>query len=144
MDNEVEIEYLLVDGSKEKITVSIEVAQVFANEKKRRKRHSMREYRHGSSAELGKVLAIRSSAWLVNASMSVEDAVLDNEVAIAISVALNTLSDTQRRRLILRYYYDLKLEEIAILENATAPAVFKSIEAGLAKLRKNIQKYFPE
>lgn len=49
--------------------------------------------------------------------------------------ALETLTETQRRRVIYRYYDGKTLEEIARLENAGYSSVYESIEAALKKIK---------
>ena len=53
--------------------------------------------------------------------------------------AINELSDIQKRRIKMYYFEDMKVEEIAILENTTHQAVSKSIRKGIEEIKKNIK-----
>lgn len=57
----------------------------------------------------------------------------DSDFQSRFSCALETLTETQRRRVIYRYYDGKTLEEIAKLENAGYSSVYESIEAALKK-----------
>ena len=53
--------------------------------------------------------------------------------------AVNSLPEKQRRRIILRFYYGLKISQIAKIENCSESSVKELIERALKNLRKNFQ-----
>ena len=59
----------------------------------------------------------------------------DSDFQSRVSCALETLTETQRRRVIYRYYDGKTLEEIARLENAGYSSIYESIEAALKKIK---------
>lgn len=50
--------------------------------------------------------------------------------------AINKLPDVQRRRIILRYFYNLTLQQIANIENVNKMSVKNSLDVAIKKLRK--------
>lgn len=54
--------------------------------------------------------------------------------------AINTLSIVQKRRIIMYYFKDLNLREIATIEHCSITSVKESIDSALVKLRKKIKK----
>lgn len=50
--------------------------------------------------------------------------------------ALNKLPEFQREAIILKFYYDLKVKEIAVITNTSVPTAQSRINQGLEKLRK--------
>ena len=54
--------------------------------------------------------------------------------------AINTLSVVQKRRIIMYYFKDLNLREIATIEHCSITSVKESIDSALVKLRKKIKK----
>lgn len=67
----------------------------------------------------------------------VEDLVLYNIEKEQLYKAIEELPETQRRRVILYFFYDMTYEQIAKLEHCRHTAVIKSVKAALLKL-KNI------
>lgn len=75
----------------------------------------------------------------VNTPKSV-DCIVEEKIFISkIKEALEQLSDVQKRRLKMYYFEDMKLEEIALLENTTHQAISKSIRKGIEEIKKNIK-----
>lgn len=62
------------------------------------------------------------------------------ESANQIQVALNTLPDIQREALILKYYYDLKVKDIAKITGTSVPTSQSRIHQGLKKLSKLLDR----
>ena len=57
--------------------------------------------------------------------------------------AVNSLPEKQRRRIVLRFYYGLKISQIAKIENCSESSVKELIERALKNLRKNFQFFCP-
>ncbi|MCM3325007.1 RNA polymerase sigma factor [Cytobacillus kochii] len=57
-----------------------------------------------------------------------------------IQIALNTLPDIQREALILKYYNDLKVKDIAKITGTSVPTSQSRINQGLKKLRKLLDR----
>lgn len=53
---------------------------------------------------------------------------------------ISKLPETQRRRLVLYYFFDLTYEQIAELEGCTHPAVMKSVKAAIRALKNFFQE----
>ncbi len=58
------------------------------------------------------------------------------ETADYIQHSLNQLLDMQRDAIILKYYYDMKIREIAIMTGTSIPTVKSRLKQGLDKLKK--------
>ena len=67
---------------------------------------------------------------------TVEEAVIQSLQFQLIDQLLNRLPKKERRRIMLRYLYDLDLNAIASLEKCSPAAVHQSIAAGLKKIRE--------
>lgn len=57
------------------------------------------------------------------------------EKQIAVRQAIDTLPDYQKEVIILRYYYDLKIREIAKITDASIPTVKSRLQQGIKKLK---------
>lgn len=75
----------------------------------------------------------------INDSVSVEDEIEEKIMYEELKQIINKLSDIQKRRIKMYYFEDMKVEEIAILENTTHQAVSKSIRKGIEEIKKNIK-----
>lgn len=60
---------------------------------------------------------------------------LQNEI---LHKAILQLPETQRRRLVLHYFWDYTYQQIAEMEGCKHPAIIKSIRAAIANLKKNL------
>lgn len=67
---------------------------------------------------------------------SLEEAVLKNIQIEMLHEAIKKLPDIQRRRLVLYFFGGLTYEQIAALENCKHPAIVKSVNIALKKLKK--------
>lgn len=56
--------------------------------------------------------------------------------------AINKLPKTQKRRIILRYFHGMTLQQIADLEKVNINAIRKSIDSALYKLKKLSNDFF--
>lgn len=69
---------------------------------------------------------------------SVEDTVIENMLYEKLREGIATLSEMQKRRLILHYFYGLTYEDIAAKEGCSHVAVIYSVKAAI----KNLKNYF--
>lgn len=70
---------------------------------------------------------------------SAEDVAVWNILKDDLYAAIIKLPETQRRRLVLRYFFDLTYREIARIENCSIQLVVRSIKAAEGKLKKLLQ-----
>lgn len=70
---------------------------------------------------------------------TVLDKVEAREISQEIEIALDTLTETQRRRIKLYYFHGYNQSEIAVIEGASKQNIHKSIKQSLRKL-KNLMK----
>jgi RNA polymerase sigma factor (sigma-70 family) len=63
-----------------------------------------------------------------------------NEKRKEIKVALEGLPDFQREVILLKYYNDMKISEIAIITNASVPTVKSRLRQGLDKLKSYLKR----
>ena len=75
----------------------------------------------------------------INDSLSIEDEIEEKVMYEEIKQIINKLSDVKKRRIKMYYFDDMKVEEIAKLENTTHQAVSKSIRKGIEEIKKNIK-----
>lgn len=75
-----------------------------------------------------------------NTPISVEDEVESKILQEELKVAINELSDIQKRRLKMYYFNELTLDEIAMLENTSHQAISKSIIRAIEEIRKKLKK----
>lgn len=69
-----------------------------------------------------------------NKPQSLEEEILQNMLYNELKLAISKLPEIQRRRLVLYFFNDLTLQEIAIIDNCTPQAVKKSLDSSLKKL----------
>ncbi len=74
-----------------------------------------------------------------NKGADVYDLVLRKTVYENLKTAISHLPQIQKRRLIMYYFYDMTLNQIAINENCTHRAVKFSIDIAIEKLRKELK-----
>ncbi|GIN74555.1 RNA polymerase sigma factor [Bacillus sp. J14TS2] len=77
---------------------------------------------------------IHSSTETIMANLVME------ESANQIQAALNTLPDIQKEALILKYYYDLKVKDIAKITGTSVPTTQSRIQQGLKKLSRLLDR----
>lgn len=69
------------------------------------------------------------------------DEIVENDFASReLKKAISQLSDTQKRRIILYYFENKTVEEIAVMEKTTHQAISKTIRKGIKDLRKILKK----
>ena len=68
------------------------------------------------------------------------DEIVENKIVVeSLRDAINTLSDTQKRRIKLYYFEYKNLKEIAEIEHCSIMSVKESIDTGITKLKKIIK-----
>jgi RNA polymerase sigma-70 factor (ECF subfamily) len=65
---------------------------------------------------------------------------VNQENATRIQKALNQLNDGQREAIILKFYYNFKVKEIANITSVSVPTAQSRIQQGLKKLKKMLDK----
>lgn len=63
------------------------------------------------------------------------------ENQIAVRRAINLLPDYQKEAIILRFYYDLKIKEIADITKASIPTVKSRLQQGTKKLQRYLADF---
>ena len=64
-----------------------------------------------------------------------------NELKAQIQYAINTLPDYQKEVIILRFYYDLKIREIATITKASVSTVKSRLQQGIKKLERYLADF---
>lgn len=70
----------------------------------------------------------------------VESTVLQHETALTVQQAINRLPDVQKETIILRFYHDRKLREIAEITGVSLPTAKSRLKQGLDKLKRYLDK----
>ena len=65
---------------------------------------------------------------------SLEEEILQNMLYNELKLEISRLPEKQRRRLVLYFFNDLTLQEIAIIDNCSPQAVKKSIDSSIKRL----------
>ena len=65
----------------------------------------------------------------------------NNELKAQIQYAINTLPDYQKEVIILRFYYDLKIREIATITKASVSTVKSRLQQGIKKLERYLADF---
>lgn len=69
-----------------------------------------------------------------NKPQSLEEEILQNMLYNELKLEISKLPEIQRRRLVLYFFNDLTLQEIAIIDNCSPQAVKKSLDSSIEKL----------
>lgn len=64
-----------------------------------------------------------------------------DELKTEVQSAINTLPDYQKVVIILRFYYDLKIREIASITKVSIPTVKSRLQQGIKKLERYLSDY---
>lgn len=64
-----------------------------------------------------------------------------NELKAEVQYAINTLPDYQKEVIILRFYYDLKIREIATITKASVSTVKSRLQQGIKKLERYLADF---
>ena len=83
-----------------------------------------------------------------NGSRSVDTAdiaevILRRERILTVAEAVSRLPDYQKEAVILRFYHDRKLREIAAITGVSLPTAKSRLRQGLARLRKYLEEVEP-
>lgn len=89
--------------------------------------------RHYEHSELTEISLYNRATTLPE---SVEDAAFRNLQYEALYKAIKQLPETQRRRLVLYYFAGLTYDQIAEMEGCKHPAIIKSVNAAVEKIKK--------
>ncbi len=73
---------------------------------------------------------------MISKPTSIEEEVENKIIYEELKVAINQLSDIQKRRIKMYYFEDMTLEQIAAVEGATHQAISKSINKGIEEIKK--------
>jgi len=131
------IEFKNVKREIQKIEVSKEIYEAF-NRFELDDLKELNEYdRHLEHLELYENDLYKKS---VLKSKSTEDIVEEINDFNRVKKALNSLTEVQKRRIKLYYFYDLKLREIAATDKCSIMSVKNSIDTGIKKLEKILKK----
>ena len=76
----------------------------------------------------------------VNISESLDDYIIRKTSYEELMNAINQLSNTQRRRVKMYYFYELDLKTIAAIEKTSFQMISKSIKQAIKKLKKILSK----
>ncbi|GHU76662.1 RNA polymerase sigma factor [Clostridia bacterium] len=76
----------------------------------------------------------------VETSNAPERSVLESETAGIIRRGLSTLSDAQRETVVLRYYHDMKVKDIAQVTGVSVPTAKSRLKQSVDKLKRYIGK----
>jgi RNA polymerase sigma-70 factor (ECF subfamily) len=79
-----------------------------------------------------------NEAIIVHSKKSIEEIIFEDEKKEQLHLALSSLTDIQRRRVMLHYFDGMTIKEISKLENTVIRVVSRSIR----KAEENISKYF--
>lgn len=78
---------------------------------------------------------------IVDEADSSLEKVIRKESQNAVRRAITELPDYQKEVIILRFYYDLKIKEIATITNASVPTVKSRLQQGLKKLQRYLADF---
>lgn len=69
------------------------------------------------------------------------ESMIQNENSIEVRKALHTLPDYQKEVIILRFYHDLKIREIAKITKSSIPAVKSRLRQGIQKMKRYLEDF---
>ena len=119
-------------GRPQEVEISEDVFHAFGEFKKEAKKQQNFDERHREYFDLSEEEIANRSA---PTQRSIEEVICEKELAGAVKEAVDNLTDVQRRRLLLYFRYDLTYEQIAEVENCSHPAIIKSVNAAIKKLK---------
>ncbi len=76
---------------------------------------------------------------IVDDSGSALERIIENENTIEVRRALHSLPDCQKEVIILRFYHDLKIREIAKITKSNIPTVKSRLRQGLQKIERYLK-----
>ena len=134
------VEITDVNGKKVKVEVNCKVWEFDKNDYWKQvwqKRKSKKEDSYENLCEICAKNAIPKE--FISKSKSSEKEFMEKYEKEKLWKAVNSLPEKQRRRIVLRFYYGLKISQIAKIENCSESSVKELIERALKNLRKNFQ-----
>ena len=140
MKNNYVVEITDANGKKVKVEVNFEVWEFDKNDHWKQvwqKRKSKKEDSYENLCEIYAKNAIPKE--FISKSKSSEKEFMEKYEKEKLWKAVNSLPEKQRRRIVLRFYYGLKISQIAKIENCSESSVKELIERALKNLRKNFQ-----
>jgi RNA polymerase sigma-70 factor (ECF subfamily) len=117
-----------------KVEVTDELIECFEDFRKTKNNQKKSDERH---IDFRGIENVENEAIIIHSEKSIEEIIFEDEKKEQIHLALSSLTEIQRRRVMLYYFDDLKLDAIAKLENVYISAVERSIK----KAEKSIAKY---
>lgn len=116
------------------IEVSDEIYEVFELSRKMEARYYAKRRYHNAFYSLDREDGIENDA--LKKVKSPEELFFIKEREISISNAINTLTQKQAERIIMFFYDDMSVTEIARAQNVSPSSVTQSIMSGLKKMKK--------
>lgn len=83
---------------------------------------------------------LNDSVFSTDVEKSMIDNIIENENSIIIQKALDIPPDMQREAIILKYYHDFKVKDIAKTTGVSVPTAQSRIQQGLKKLSKLLDR----
>ena len=117
-----------------KVEVTDELIECFENFRKTINNQKKSDERH---IDFRSVENAEKEAIIIHSAKSIEEIIFEDEKKEQLHLALSSLTKIQRRRIMLYYFDEFNLEEIAITENVSIAVVQRSIK----KAEKNITKF---
>ncbi|MDL2294738.1 hypothetical protein LJC60_08975 [Ruminococcaceae bacterium OttesenSCG-928-D13] len=124
------------DGESVEIPVSKQVLLAFEEFDKADERQKKEEQRHGTNAVHDNVLGTRYTQRLTDPVESVEEQADADELRETLLGAIGKLTVIQQRRVMMRFFMDMRLEDIARREQVDLRAIHDSLELALKRLKK--------
>lgn len=76
------------------------------------------------------------TAGIADGSDPPVEKMIREEIRLEVRQAIDSLPDYQKEVIILRFYHDLKIREIAVVTKTSVPTVKSRLQQGLKKLRR--------
>lgn len=96
------------------------------------------DYRH---REFSEIMEETLNWRALRLPKSIEEVILEEERAELLHKAINTLPETQKRRFLLYYEYDLNYYQIGAMEHCTPQAVRRSVIIAREKIKAQMRNY---
>ena len=118
-----------------KVEVTDELIECFENFRKTINNQNKSDERH---IDFRSVENAEKEAIIIHSAKSIEEIIFEDQKKEQLHLALSSLTEIQRRRVMLYYFDDLTLEGISVTENVSIATVQESIK----QAEKSIAKYF--
>lgn len=130
------IKYKTADGSEMYVEVSTSVKRLL--QQSERQIHSQRRQDRRYLNYMDSIDSLAAMAIFDPQQVDTADLIAKAEYYRQLHAAIGKLSDTQRRRLLLHFAYNLTYRHIAALEGVNFGVIARSIKRALANLRKQL------